>query len=334
MTDFREAYRPGEAIPADAWVVDPLDRTTYYGATDAATILGVNPFAGPTDVYLEKRERVQRSSSSYAEMGLLLEDAICRSYELKTGYKTRRVNAPSKPWLGLPVPESPIMRVHPDRLVLHERGVLDAKATERTSEYGEPMTAEVPVRVKVQMVLYVGATKRDWCDVVVLPGATRDTPIYRVGPDPELYQAAIAAVHEFHERHVLAGLPPSPDGTDSWREYAASRFAGDVDASMAPATPEQMLLVEELRKSVTIAAQADRRLELAKQRIMELMGERTMLPTAYGTITYRRQAPRANAWEVAKALAGSDEAYREAMEADKAQRTGPRPLLHPFRDES
>lgn len=161
---WREAYGPGDTIPAEAWVVDPLDRSSYYGATDVAAILGVNPFASAIDVFLEKRDQRQRPSSSWAEMGIRLEAAILATYAAKTGYKLRRV--PAK---GIGAPDT-LVRCHPDSIVLHEPGIVDAKATERTAEYGEPMTAQVPLRVKVQMVIYLGHLHREWADVVVLPG--------------------------------------------------------------------------------------------------------------------------------------------------------------------
>lgn len=326
MTEWRDAYAPGDRIPPEAWVVDPLDRTSYYGATDIAAILGVNPFASAIDVFLEKRDQRQRPSSSWAEMGQRLEAAILATYAAKTGYRLRHV--PAK---GIGSADAPLVRCHPDSIVLHEPGLVDAKATERTAEYGEPMTAQVPLRVKVQMVVYLGHLRREWADVVVLPGATRDTPIYRVGPDPDLYRACLEAVSEFHDRHVLAGVPPPPDGSASWRAYIGERFP-DEGGEMQPATSDQMLLVDELRLAVDEAARANRRLETAKQRLIELLAGRVVLPTRYGAISYRREGARANPWDVAKALAGDEATYASTMAADAATRTGPRVLRHPFRE--
>lgn len=311
------------------WRVDPEDRSTFYGATDIAAILGTSRWTSPIDVFLEKADKVKDTGSSWAQWGQRLEDAICDGYAKDYGHRVRRA-----PQRGIVPKGQPLCVFHPDRMVIGEPGVFDAKATERTHEYGDAGTDEVPARVRVQMVCYIGATGREWADVGVLPGSTRGLNVYRVMADPDLYEMCLQAVTEFHEQHVLADNPPGPDGSGSWTEYAAERWPQDDGSEMAPPTPEQMLLVDELREAFLANADTSRRLEAATQHVKDLMGEHAIMPTHYGAITWRTGKPRANPWKAHEHLDITDEEWQAALESTKAGKVGSRTLRHPFKDET
>lgn len=320
-------------IRAQDWKVDPDDRRTFYGATDIAQIMGVSAYGGPIDVYRHKREGKAKDPTTAMRWGLLLEDAICDGYAELRGVQLRRVRQ-------VEVPGIPFVLFHPDRLVVGQPGLMDAKATNSWSDhYGEPGTDQVPPWVRVQMVCYTGATKRAWADVAVLSGATEGLDLFTVPAFPDLYEASLEAAVEFHERHVLAGIPPDPDGSPAWAAFAADRWPQDDGTTLPPPTPAQALAIEELRQAVLEVQAAERRRDQIIQQLQAAMGDASTWPTSFGKISWKRQAPSTRWKEVASGLAARiDAAHAQAIldaavQADKAGREGPRVFRHPFRSD-
>lgn len=302
------------------------DRTKYLGATDIAAIVGVSPWASAIDVYRSKVEGLETEATDAMEWGLLLEDAICEGYSRREGRQLFRRNE-------VVHPEHPFLRFHPDRLVRGEPGVFDAKATWQRGggKYGEPGTDQVPPQVRVQMVLYCGATKREWADV----GLLRRPPlaVYRVPADPELYEWLIAEAVKFWNEHIVAQVPPAPDGTEAYHRYLAEQHPTAEDIEMV-ATPEQQLLVDELRAAVAAEKKVGEHVQLLKNRLMAVMGDAAVLLAPGARITWRNSAPSPRWKEIAGRIGFvaslSVEEYRLA---DIEGRVGPRKFIPTFSDE-
>lgn len=264
------------------------DRTSYLGATDIAAIVGVSPYRSPLDVYREKVEGVTSEVSHVMRWGLLMEDAICQEAEGARGYRLVRRNEAVHP-------EHPFIRIHPDRLVVGQPGLFDAKSTWDHGGYGEPgdddpesgRLAQVPPHVRVQMTIYTGVLRRKWADV----GVVRYRPplaLYRVNHDPALYVACVGEAVRFWHEHIVAKVPPPVDGSEGYQRYLTDRFPKD-DGTERVATPEQSLLVEELAAAKAAESAAKKRAELAQQRIEEVMGEATALLSSAGKVTWKQQ---------------------------------------------
>jgi predicted phage-related endonuclease len=269
--------------------MNPLgDRTTYLGATDIAALAGLSSWKAPIQVYEEKAEGRVDDASTVMEWGLLLEDPICKGYEKQTGRRLFRRNE-------IVHPDHPFIRFHPDRLVRGEPGVFDAKSTwVSTSGYGEPGTDEVPPGVKAQMVLYCGATGREWADLGVL---RRRPPldIYTVRADPELYEWLIEEAVRFWNEHVVAKVEPPPDGTEAYRRHLSAKFPRDLGSELV-ATPEQALMADELREAIAAAKAAEEHKTALENRIRAAMGDATVLIGPGFRCTWKVQAGRP-AWK-------------------------------------
>lgn len=261
------------------------DRTTYIGASDFAALVGVNPYQSALDLYRRLHDGIETPAGEAAEIGLELEPIICRLYERRTGRKLIRRNEyvhPEHDWI----------RVHPDRLIVGEPGLMDAKSSEWAHGWGEPGTDEVPPMVRVQMVVLCGVTERAWAEPVLFRG-TRRLEVYRVMADPDLYEALVAEAVRFREEHWLPGVPPPVDGSEAYGRYLAERFPKDDGTEMV-ATPEQALLVEELADAKAAVKAAETRARLAQQRIEEVMGEATALLSPAGRVTWKQQTRAAH----------------------------------------
>src|SRR5690606_4046622 len=70
-------------------------RTRGIGGSDAATVLGLNKWRTPFELWLEKTGQVEpvSSDSEAAYFGNLLEDVVAKEFSRRTGKKVRRRNA-------------------------------------------------------------------------------------------------------------------------------------------------------------------------------------------------------------------------------------------------
>jgi putative phage-type endonuclease len=297
------------------------DRSTYLGSTDIAAIVGLNPFASAIDVWQEKVNKIETIENDRMVYGLLLEDAICAAYVHETGRTLFRRNE---------LAVAPYIRFHPDRLVRGESGLFDAKATWQRGggKYGEPGTDEVPPHVRIQMVCYLGATGRQWADV----GLLRRPPlsIYRVAADAQLYEWLIAEAHRFWREHVLTGLPPAPDASESYRQYLREQHPV-AEAIELIATPEQALLVDELASARAEQTRADEHYSLVQNRLIAAIGDASVLIAPSGRITYRNSTPSPKWKDIADRIARvASLDLDEYRLADVAGRVGPRKFVPTF----
>lgn len=288
------------------------ERRTYLGGPDVAAIVGLSPYLAPIDVWRYKvgdSEGVEQTERM--RLGLMLEQVISDAYCAQTGRQVRRVGLvrhKTFPYLG----------GHPDRLIVGEPGILEAKASSRN--YGD----EVPPHVQVQVQWYMGLTGRAWCDVALL--ANMGLRIERVDADPELFGHLVTVAVAWWKQHVETGVEPPPDGTEAYRRHLAQKFPRSMDIELV-ATADQALLVEELRVAEAAKAGAELHVETLKNRLREAMGDAAVLVAPTGRITNKTEAPRVGWKDVAEAIAadaGVDVA--EYAERDKAGREGPRVL--------
>lgn len=294
---------------------EQAERRTYIGGPAVAAIVGVSPWQTPIDVYRfavglddgpEVNERMR--------LGLILEQAIADAYTEATDRNLRRI--------GLVRHKAfPFLGGHPDRMVVGESGIVEMKASASSYGYTE---ADVPVHVRVQVTWYMGLTARSWCDVVLLAGMS--IRIVRVEFDHALYEALVEAAVRFWREHIEAGVEPEPDGSDAYRRHLAAKFPHSMDVELV-ATPEQALLVDELRTAEQARVEAERHESEVENRIRAAMGDAAVLIAPGGRITWKQQAPATRWKEVAQAMANDLMVDPTPfIEADKAGREGPRVL--------
>lgn len=300
------------------------DRRTYLGGPAIAAIVGVSPYQSPIEVWRFARGLDEpQEPSERMRLGLLLEQAIADAYCAETGRQVRRtgfVGHRTYSFLG----------GHPDRLIVGEPGLLEAKAAVTTRGYSD---GDVPPHVRVQCQWYMGLTGRTWTDVALLAGL--GLSIVRIDHDPELYEALVLAGIRFWTDHVLADVEPMPDGTEAYRRHLAEKFPRSTEIELV-ATPEQALVMAELQAADEAEKAAKRRVDELENRIRAAMGEAAVLISAEGRVTYRTEKPRVRWQEVAQSIAVEYEPLRasavitEHAQRDTADRIGPRVLRKHF----
>lgn len=196
-------------------------RRKGVGGSDAATILGINPYQDIYELYLDKRgelpEETEEQSKFLKEArywGSVLEEPVAQRYAEETGYKVQRSNQ------LLQSKQHPFMLANIDRKVVGEdrRVGVEIKTAVRPDGWGETGSSEIPAYIMCQIQHYLTVTEYDAWDLAVLIG-NRDYRQYRVEPISEIIDQLVDAEQEFWDR-VEAGVPPEPE----WQSAATTRL--------------------------------------------------------------------------------------------------------------
>jgi len=210
-------------------------RSKGIGGTDIAAIVGLNPWRGPIDVYMEKIGLTEPEPDNEAKYwGRELEAAVLRRYAKETGlpvYTNSEVMVGEEEWiLGTP-----------DALV-EPKGGVDAKTTGRPDDWADGP----PDYVSCQCHWYMGLTGAQWWDVALLIlSPRREFKIFRIERDQEVIDELVRAGRDFWFNHVLPQAPPPLDGSTGASEYLKLTYPRDL-ADVIAAPPEAQGLVEEL----------------------------------------------------------------------------------------
>lgn len=182
-----------------------IARSTRIGSSDAAAIMGLDPFKSASDVYLEKIGAVESFAGNDAtDRGNWLEPALIAFAEHKLGKRF----IPNK----LFIHESGLLCANLDAITPSMEEAIEAKSTVMGEEWGEAGTDEVPDRVQVQVhhqFANVTSLRVIWVPVV-LPGyRTFDWRMYRCERNDELVHMVESSALKFMYEHVKPQTPPS-----------------------------------------------------------------------------------------------------------------------------
>lgn len=210
-------------------------RRQTLGASEIAAVAGLNPKKTALDVFLEKRGLVPAfAGNAFTEWGLRLEEPIAQKYAEVTGFAVAPSDTVVAEW----------MSCTPDRLVNGGEHGLEIKrfGDYRADEFGVPGTDEIPFDVATQChwsMLVTGL--RRW-DLAVLLGQA-DFRIYTLLFNESIANDLYGIGREFWFNHVVPGVQPAIDGSESSRRFLKQRYPTH-GPSLVDATPE---LVAEAR---------------------------------------------------------------------------------------
>lgn len=181
-------------------------RRTGIGGSDAAAIVGMNPYATPFSLYADKLGLTPEKEDSEAmRLGRDLEEYVARRFrEDNPGKRTKESR------FMLRHPKYPWMLANVDRLIIGEQAGLECKTTSvlnlRSFKNGE-----YPEQYYAQCVHYMAVTgaKRWYLEVLVLGNGSRTFVIER---DEDEISALISQEQAFWENNVSKQIPPAADG--------------------------------------------------------------------------------------------------------------------------
>lgn len=207
------------AISRDEWLAL---RNTGIGGSDAGTVLGVNRYKQPLQLYKEKRGEIEADDLSdklAVRIGNGLEDYVAQLYSEETGRRVERCST------MLRHPEHPWMLGNLDRLVwegdkrpqhkgqIRTRHILECKTTLSrfidSEAWGPSGTDQVPIHYLAQCQHYMAVTGAELCDLAVLMSGP-DFRIYQIKRDDDLIANMVEHEAAFWDR-VQTGKAPELD---------------------------------------------------------------------------------------------------------------------------
>lgn len=241
-------------------------RRKGIGGSDAGALCGVNPYASPVTVYLDKTGQLEeKEDTMQMRVGRKLESDVADFFTEDTGKKVRRANS------IFYHEKYPFMLANVDRLVVGENAGLECKTT---SSYGKDQwkDGKIPESYEIQCHHYMAVTGADRWYIACLIGNSEF--VYRtIERDEELIQSLIRIESDFWNQYVLAGVAPPPDGSEASEWIIRERYP-DSDPDLQVSLLDD--LEEKLDRSQEIDALMERLTAEKKtifQQIQEYMGE-------------------------------------------------------------
>lgn len=259
-------------------------RRTGISGTDVSAILGINPWASPLDVWLDKRGQAEpRVESMAMKLGNLLEPVVATLYADETGAELVDpgfLRHSSRDWhIGTP-----------DRITV-DGTLIEIKTARSGNDWGEPGTDQIPRHYLTQVAWYLALTELQVAHVAVLVGAS-DFRRYVVQRDLELEGVLVERCEAFWKGNVLEGQMPAVDGSESAARYIASRFPRNVEP-LRPATEDEIALARRLAAARAATAAAEREQAEAENLLKAAIGDAEGLDLgALGKITWKASKGR------------------------------------------
>ena len=200
-------------------------RKCGIGGSDAASVLGLNPYKSSVSVYIEKVDYIHGVSMSdkningckkdssneevnyRMELGNKLEDFVANEFSLKTGLKVRNVNGILKN------DKYPFAIANIDRAVVGEKAFLECKVTNSFNK--KEWIKTIPIHYKIQMNHYMAVTGATHCYVAALIG-NEDLVIHKLERDEEMIDEIMKLEEMFWNNCILGDDFPMPDGSSDY----------------------------------------------------------------------------------------------------------------------
>jgi putative phage-type endonuclease len=193
-------------------------RQSGLGGSDVAAILGLSPYRGPVDVWLDKTGEPREQDAVRLRYGAFVEDFVDAEYQRATGRRTQRHNAllrhPDHPFaIGnvdrLVIPADAKVAAHRGEIRTDRLLEIKTASIRMADRWGEPGTDKIPEHYAVQVAWYQALTGCTFADVAVLLG-NDDLRIYTLQRDRELEAMLLSKAGEWWQRHVVDGVMPEP----------------------------------------------------------------------------------------------------------------------------
>lgn len=196
-------------------------RRKHIGASDAAAILGLDPWRSREDVWAEKVYGLDIDKGSEAiELGNELEPVIVAwaGKQITEQMPGVKIDTESPQMLH----PGGVLLAHPDGVVLspHDDAVnarvmlapIEAKYRSRGIEWGTDESPEIPLEVLTQAYVQMACMGAAFCYVAAYLAASYGIKkrIIRHDCDPDMLKTVEDELHNFWERYVLTKKQPPP----------------------------------------------------------------------------------------------------------------------------
>lgn len=276
-------------------------RKRGLGGSDAATVVGLNPWSSKLALYADKMGLSEEKPDNEAmRQGRDLEAYVAERWAEVTGKAVQRVNA------ILFNEDYPFALANIDRKVVGEKAGLECKTT---SVYNRSdfENGEIPPQYYTQCVHYMAVTGYDrwYLAVAVLNKAFH---VFTIDRNEKEIAALMEAERIFWEEHVVKGNPPDPDGSESSMAILDNKIFID-DTELMPDAED---LFDELERVQGMLKEYEDEKDELKQKIIARLGNKARGQAQKWTVTYLPQ--ERTSIDRAKLLKLFPQAYGECAE--------------------
>lgn len=216
-------------------------RKQYIGGSDAATVIGLNPFASAFSLWAEKTGNAPEFGGNLStEVGSYLEEFVARKFSEVTGKQVRRCN------MSLVNDKYPFAIANVDRLIVGEDAGLEIKTTSELN-MSKFKGGDYPGNYYTQCVHYLAVTGKARWYLAVLIG-NRDFMTFTIDRDEDEIKALMDAERDFWDNHVLTHTPPPVDGHSATTDTITQMF--DTAKEGKEEDLSDLLELFELRKTL------------------------------------------------------------------------------------
>lgn len=262
-------------------------RALGIGGSDAAVIMGMNPYKSPYQLWLEKTGQAEApdlSDNQYVYWGTKNEANIADWFQEETGRKVKRLGT-------LRSKEYPFMLANVDRTVVGENAGLEIK-TAGVRQYRKWKDDEIPDAYYCQCLHYMAVTGADYWYIAVLLGGN-EAKWKRIERNEEDIQHLIIAETDFWKL-VETRTPPPVDGSDSCAAALSAQYKGgdpnysiilppDIDGVIASLEDDKAIM-DALKKQITEK----------ENRLKALLGNAEEGTTDHYRVLWKTQAGRSS----------------------------------------
>ena len=186
-------------------VSQEIDRATYCGSADTASLFGVEgAYGSPMSVFAEKTGAAPPKVMNEAmKVGVILEDYVLSRYEEEEGEtidaKQVFFRHPDYDFCGATV----------DGLIMNDGRPVRIVEAKTTRDY---KWDEVPLTYEAQVQWQMGVSGIHEADLTVLHRPDLQLKTYRLQFNRIIFEALLNRVVDFWLGFVVPGIPPEPDG--------------------------------------------------------------------------------------------------------------------------
>ena len=276
------------------------ERRKYLGASESAAALNVDPHKTATDVYLDKiGEGTPFEGNAFTERGLVLEPAVCLAYATQNGVTLG-------PEFFARHSEEDWMAATPDASIEGKKKHLQVKTHNNwvRDDYAPSGVPDgFPLHESIQVTHELAVTENDEADLVVLFGEESElqllADIMKTGLITQVELARyILDKMDFRTYTIERDLKVERDLIDSlrpfWfdcvlkREYPAASPYRQDNGMIIQATPEEAMLVADLKRAMLYQFVASQEVDRVKGEIQGLLGARAGIYTKLGKVTWKK----------------------------------------------
>lgn len=282
-----------------AWLEE---RKKGIGASEAGTILGINPYESPYELYLHKRnETPAKEATLPMRLGHLMEPVLHTLYV----QETKRDLVDPGEYAILQHPDHPWLRATLDRMSTFDdgrEGPVELKAPmagyfSADGAWHAPdshmetwLRHEAPLMYQAQLQIQMACSGTECGEIVALIG-NAELLILPYERNDEFLDAIIPVLYEFWTG-VQNGVPPTVDGSESTtRALKALHPLDNGETIQLPSEIGAVIREWELLKDTAKAIDAE--LKACHNRIIAAMGDNTFGVADGLKLSYKAQTRRA-----------------------------------------